>query len=364
MVGFAKSVVSIDASSLYPSCILTLNISNETKVGWVEPVGENVLVKTVSGKSKTMTREEFKDFVRKANLAIAPNRVLFSQRTIGVLPSLLKRMFDRRKKIKTEMLNIEKLLSKADAGEVNLGDKKDALIVRAEQLDVLQKTIKVEMNSVYGGCGEKHYALFDVDLSTAITSAGRETIKQTAKLVNQRASELFGADIDVGIYTDTDSRYFTIDPILEKRGVKFLDDSGSISREVYEISEDIANYVDAEIAKWHKRTWNCVNPAIGFKREALAPAGIFVTKKRYCLWDRDDEGVLCDKFVYHGLEVVRSSTPAAVKPMIKGIIEAAIKSQDRSEIVKLAKKYWNEYQKLSTVEKSVAIGCNKIQEYL
>lgn len=160
------------------------------------------------------------------------------------------------------------------------------------------------------------------------------------------------------------SRYFTIDPILEKRGVKFLDDSGSISREVYEISEDIANYVDTEIAKWHKRTWNCVNPAIGFKREALAPAGIFVTKKRYCLWDRDDEGVLCDKFVYHGLEVVRSSTPAAVKPMIKGIIEAAIKSQDRSEIVKLAKKYWNEYQKLSTVEKSVAIGCNKIQEYL
>ena len=364
-VGFAKSVVSIDASSLYPSCILTLNISNETKVGWVDVVDDDhVLVKTVSGKTKTMTRSQFKEFLTKADVAIAPNRVMFTQRTIGVLPSLLKRMFDRRKKIKTEMLNIEKLLSKEEAGEVDLGDKKDFLVARAELLDVRQKTIKVEMNSVYGGCGEKHYALFDVDLSTAITAAGRETIKQTAELVNRRASELFGSDIDVGIYTDTDSRYFTIDPILEKRGLKFLDSDGSITKGVYDISEDIAGYVDAEIAKWHKNHWNCKNPAIGFKREALAPAGIFVTKKRYCLWDRDDEGVLCDKFVYHGLEVVRSSTPAAVKPMIRDIIETAIKTQDRSTIVNLAKKYWNEYQKLGTVEKSVAIGCNNMQKFI
>jgi hypothetical protein len=53
-----------------------------------------------------------------------------------------------------------------------------------------------------------------------------------------------------------------------------------------------------------------------------------------------------------------------VKPMIRDIIETAIKTQDRSTIVNLAKKYWNEYQKLGTVEKSVAIGCNKIQENL
>ena len=47
--------------------------------------------------------------------------------------------------------------------------------------------------------------------------------------------------------------------------------------------------------------------------------------------------------------------------MIRDIVETMIKTQDRTSVVNLARKYWNEYQNLSTLEKSVAIGCNNKQ---
>ena len=52
--GFSRSIVSLDVNSLYPSAIRTLNISNETKVGWFDfsEDGKFVDVRTVSGKGK------------------------------------------------------------------------------------------------------------------------------------------------------------------------------------------------------------------------------------------------------------------------------------------------------------------------
>ena len=365
-IGFSRSIVSLDVNSLYPSAIRTLNISNETKVGWFD-VSEDrqfVDVRTVTGKSKRFTRDQFVDFLKKSDVTLAPNGVLYSQRIQGIIPALVERLYSVRKSTKKKMLELEKKASEMRMNGTGTEEEIQRIEDEASFLNIRQWLAKIQLNSIYGAMGEKHGAMFDLDLSKSITSLGREVIKKTADIVNKKVGSMIGEEsYDATVYQDTDSAYITIEPILKKRGVDMISD-GKINPDVYPIVDEISDYVNSEIENFLKRKRNCKNPCIVFKREAIAPnGGIWLAKKMYALHVMDDEGVICDKITYHGMSVVRSSTPEKVKPMIRGIIESAIKTQDRSEIVKLAKKYWSEYQNLTTLEKSVAIGCNNIQEY-
>lgn len=365
-IGFSRSIVSLDVNSLYPSAIRTLNISNETKVGWYcyTEDGQSVDVRTVSGKGRRFTKDQFDDFVNRSGVAISPNGVMYTQSRQGIIPSLVERLYGVRKSTKKKMLELEKKASEMRMNGTGTEAEIKAIEDEASFLNIRQWLAKIQLNSIYGAMGEKHGAMFDLDLSKSITSLGREVIKKTADIVNRKVGSMIGEEsFNATIYQDTDSAYLTIDPILKKRGMSMITD-GAINPDVYPIVDEISDYVNSEIDKFLRERRNCKSPCIVFKREAIAPnGGIWLAKKMYALHVMDDEGVLCDKITYHGMSVVRSSTPEKVKPMIRGIIETAIKTQDRSKIVDLAKKCWMEYQKLTTLEKSVAIGCNKMQEY-
>lgn len=365
-IGFSRSIVSLDVNSLYPSAIRTLNISNETKVGWFDYTEDNkfVDVRTVSGRNKRFTAEQFDDFVRRADVAIAPNGVMYTQKRQGIIPALVERLYSVRKSTKKKMLSLEK-----QASEMRInGTGTEAEITKIEDeasfLNIRQWLAKIQLNSIYGAMGEKHGAMFDLDLSKSITSLGREVIKKTADIVNKKVGSMIGSDyVDATVYQDTDSAYITIDPIIKHRNMSMMD-GDKINPDIYPIVDEISDYVNGEVEEFLRTKRNCKNPCVVFKREAIAPnGGIWLAKKMYAIHVMDDEGVLCDKITYHGMSVVRSSTPEKVKPMIRGIIETMIKTQDRSAIVQKAKQYWNDYQKLTTLEKSVAIGCNNIQKY-
>jgi len=518
-VGFASGIVSIDANSLYPSVIRTLNISNETKLGWFGKTEDGKFtIKLINGKTAVCDKPAFVNFIKRNKIAISPSMVMFSQTKKGILPSLVERLYNTRKQTKKEMLATEKQIADIEAvkpDDPRLGEMK----AKAEFLNIRQWLAKIQLNSIYGAMSEKHYALFDLDLSKSVTAMGRETIKYTAKLVNDRASQLCGEEVDVGLYSDTDSvagdtiitvngrpitiadyyesideipivdirdgktkvvlngdvakcfngkfienrevnyvmkhtirkqmfkittgnntiivtsdhslvihrnntyvsvkpkeikpgdelilcekqikmvynfsvedlgvreetvydievdgihnffandilvhnsRYFTIAPILKAQGSSFTNRDGTITDQARRVAEDIANYADRGIAEWHREKWNCLNPAVGFKREVLAPEGVFVAPKMYALHVLDDEGVPCDKITYHGLAVVRSSTPAAVKPMIKDLMDTLIKTQSRNIVIDKAIKYWEQYQRMPVYEKAVTIGLNNINKF-
>ena len=362
-VGFASGIVSIDANSLYPSVIRTLNISNETKLGWFGKTEDGKFtIKFINGKTAVCDKPAFVNFIKRNKIAISPSMVMFSQTKKGILPSLVERLYNTRKQTKKEMLATEKQIADIEAvkpDDPRLGEMRS----KAEFLNIRQWLAKIQLNSIYGAMSEKHYALFDLDLSKSVTAMGRETIKYTAELVNERASQLCGETVDVGLYSDTDSRYFTIAPILKAQGFSFTNRDGTITEQAHRVAEDIANYADRGIAEWHREKWNCINPAVGFKREALAPEGVFIAPKMYALHVLDDEGVPCDKITYHGLAVVRSSTPAAVKPMIRDLMDTLIKTQSRNIVIDKAVKYWEQYQRMPVYEKAVTIGLNNINKF-
>ena len=73
---------------------------------------------------------------------------------------------------------------------------------------------------------------------------------------------------------------------------------------------------------------------------------------------KNDEGIPVNKFSYTGIEVVKSSTPRILRPMIKKIIETLIKTQDRQFVNKAFKQAWEEYQRIPMESKIVSETIN------
>ena len=114
-------VYDLDITSMYPSIIMSLNISPETKLGkldsWdVEPflkgVDRTYSIKDKNGKeSAKLTTGEFQNFLKDNNVSISSNGVLYRSDKKGLIPALLEKWFDTR-------VEYRKLMKKfGDAGD-------------------------------------------------------------------------------------------------------------------------------------------------------------------------------------------------------------------------------------------------------
>ena len=110
IVGKYDWIYDLDLTSLYPSIIMTLNISPETKIGkiqnwdaerWIK--GEDVGTYTIVGKDDTYeyTKEELAEVIRDSNLGVAANGVLYNQDKPGFIKDLSKILADNKINIAT-----------------------------------------------------------------------------------------------------------------------------------------------------------------------------------------------------------------------------------------------------------------------
>ena len=146
--GFYKDpIVTLDFMSLYPSIMIAHNLCYTTIIP--QDVREEDLDNVEYSRTPTGVRFVKKD-VR-----------------IGVLPEILQELLDARKKVKREM-----------------AAEKDPF--RKGVLNARQLAIKVSANSVYGFTGATVGPLPCVEISSAVTSYGREMIILTKKLVEAK----------------------------------------------------------------------------------------------------------------------------------------------------------------------------------
>ena len=94
--GFSDYVVSFDANSLYPNIMITLNASPETKVGRVVVDGDDVKVRTLSGKVYSLKRDKFSQWLKSEGHSLSKAGILFSQKKRGVLPEFVDRYYKMR----------------------------------------------------------------------------------------------------------------------------------------------------------------------------------------------------------------------------------------------------------------------------
>jgi len=180
IVGKYDWIYDLDLTSLYPSIIMTINISPETKVGKIENWDWQEYIKgtranwQINGDS--ITNDNLKTFLEKSKFSIASNGVLYRTDVVGCIPDILNMWFNQR----VEFRKLEKQYGDS-------GDKEKYAFYKKRQL-----VQKILLNSLYGVLGLPAFRFYDVDNATAVTTTGQTVIKKTADMANIKYNKELG----------------------------------------------------------------------------------------------------------------------------------------------------------------------------
>ena len=326
IVGKYDWIYDLDLTSLYPSIIMTLNISPESKIGkiqdWDVQKYLNKEVDTYQIDEDTITKENLKEYLDKSKFSVASNGVLYRTDAVGCIPGILDLWFAKRVEYKDKMKKYG-----------NSGDKEKYAFYYKRQL-----VQKILLNSLYGVLGLPAFRFYDVDNATAVTTTGQTVIKSTADMANIKYNkELGDPDLDSNIYIDTDSVFFSAVPLMDKRFPKWKDEEQDvIAGYVNDIAEEMQDYLNDFYDIMSTKIFNVDRDKhrLEIKKEYVAKAGLWIAKKRYAQWIISDNGVPCDKLDVKGLDVKRSSFPKAFQECMGKVLIDILKGVGEEELTK------------------------------
>jgi DNA polymerase elongation subunit (family B) len=364
--GFQEHIVSLDANSLYPNTMITLNLSPETKVGKIiNTTDKDVTVKHVNGQTFTLSREKFGAFVKQEEITISRAKILFTQKEKGIIPDTIDYYYSKRVEVKKLHTKAKKKLITLQADTQEYND----LQIEVDRLNIRQHTIKILMNTVYGYFGNKHSPLGDDDLANSITLTGQAVIKESNRILteyikaNTNLTDEFLKENSPIIYNDTDSSYISIKHLVEAKKIPTFTKNGDVSPEYYKAVEDIEEHLNKEIITWGRSALGSKDCRLVFKREAIADVGLFLAKKRYVLHTLDVEGIPGKKFKYTGVEVVRTTMPTPIKPYVKQIIETMLLTKDYAATNKIFNETYEIFKKLPLEDIAFVMGVKGYEKY-
>lgn len=359
--GIIPDVVSFDAASLYPSTIVSLNLSPETKVGKFNIEDGVATVVTVSGKEAKLKEKDFYKFVKDKELSMSMHNILFSQKKRGILPEIIIDLYSERVDAKKKMKE----------HNIKSKDKKlsqeDRAWHKKKYMDyyILQYTIKILMNSIYGTFGNVHSVLYDLEMSASITLTGQESNRQAVKGVMTYIEEKYGITDDIIVMGDTDSIYLTLTPLLDKIGVPLLDApltkgqypkfnprAMELIRELGGEDDPKKGVISAHLDRWAREELNMFDPRFEFKREKICNSGLFLNaKKKYILQVLNDEGVPVEtgsekEFSHTGGELASSTISDEVRDIIKRVVIDMLMYKSNSHTNNLITELYDEYSHL------------------
>jgi DNA polymerase elongation subunit (family B) len=202
--GLYRYMFDEDLTSLYPSIIMSLNIGKETLVGRIIDSNDrnnhlalNDLINDIEDKPRVTewftnqskfnkinwTSSKIVKLLQQYNLAISANGVIFRTDSPSVLSTILDKWFDERVLYKNEMKKAYK------AGNTVAGEK----------YHLLQYTMKILLNSLYGATALPSFRYGNVILSEAITLTGQRIIQESALCANRHMNAVLRGEIKLDI---------------------------------------------------------------------------------------------------------------------------------------------------------------------
>ena len=322
IVGKYDWVYDLDLTSLYPSIIMTINISPETKVAKIADWDVQKYMKREvdfyqMGDAK-ISRDNLEKYIKEVDLTVSSNGVLYRKDKIGCIPEILDIWFNER----VEFRKLEKKFGLE-------GNKEKYAFYGKRQL-----VQKILLNSLYGVLGLPAFRFYDVDNAEAVTTTGQTVIKNSANMGNIKYNKELGTtDVDSNIYIDTDSVFFSAVPLLDFRhpNWKAMPDS-----EVAVLVEGIAGEMQDYLNKFYDilsdKFFNVQKHRLEIKKEYVARAGIWIAKKRYAQWIISNNGVAVDRLDVKGLDVRRSSFPKAFQDCMGTVLIDILKGKSEEEL--------------------------------
>jgi DNA polymerase elongation subunit (family B) len=308
--GLYDWVYSLDLQSLYPSIIMSLNISPETKRGFITnwdvekhrkgEIDTYLIREKDTDTIVKLPRENFIQFMEKANLYVSSNGVMYDSSKTGIIPEVLDKWFAERVEFKNLMKKYK------NEGNTEL----------AEFYDRRQHIQKIFLNSLYGVLGLPIFRFFDIDNALAVTATGQDVIKNSADFANKLYNDKLNDNNDYCIYIDTDSLYFSSKALLPEN-VDPKDFTIKLARAVEKKLNDYYNVMSKEL-------FFCDKHRLYIKGESVASKGLWIAKKRYAMnavYDLESNIDIDNKIKIKGLDVVRSTFPPAFRAFMNGVLK-------------------------------------------
>ena len=359
-VGKHDWVASFDLNSLYPHLMMQYNISPETLI---EPENYTQEMRKIisSGISVEKLLKKEVDTSELVGATLTPNGQFFRTDKKGFLPMMMEEMYEDRKKFKNLMLQ-----AKQDYENETDDSKKYEIEKRISRYDNLQLAKKLSLNSAYGALGSQYFRFYDLRMAMAVTLAGQYSIRWIANKINQYMNKIVGSvDADYVIASDTDSIYLRLGELVDKfiapekmndkqYVIKFMDRvcEEKLQPFIDKSYQELADYVKAPQQKMQ------------MKREALADKGIWTAKKRYILNVYNNEGIAYKEphMKVMGLEMVKSSTPSAIRTKMKESITIMMQGTEE-DIHVFIEQFRKEFNELPVEDISFPRGLNGLLKY-
>jgi DNA polymerase elongation subunit (family B) len=318
------------------------------------------------GVNSMLSKSVDTSFLQPMQCTITPNGQLFRIDRQGFLPKMMEEMYEDRKKFKKMML-------KAQQEYENEKDesKKYDIEKRIARYNNLQLAKKVSLNSAYGALGSQYFRFYDLRMALGVTTAGQLSIRWIEAKINDYLNKLLKTNEDYVIASDTDSIYLKLGPLVDKvygagqdKSVSTRIDKQKVIDFMDRVCEDkIQPYID----KSYQELANYVNAyaqKMQMKREGLSDKGVWTAKKRYILNVYNNEGVQYAEphMKVMGLEMVKSSTPSAIREKMKETIQLMMTGTEE-EVQQFIAKFREEFKSLPPEEISFPRGLNGLNTY-
>ena len=351
-------VYDLDITSMYPSCIMSLNISPETKLGKIEGWNPEEFIRKDNKKTYSFmkgnkllnrfTETELKNMLDNEDISIATNGVIYRKDKTGLLPALLKKWFNER-------VEYRKLSKKFH----EQGDKE-----KSDYFDRRQHLQKIVLNSLYGVLGLPAFRFYDLDNAEATTLTGQSLIKFTKKIANNYYNKELNDTENRCIYIDTDSVFYSALPLVKKRFPDLdIKNEDTMSKAILEIASEVQDYLNKSYDFFAKRFCNLDDHRFDIKQEVIAKSGLFVTKKRYGMKIINDNGKKVDKMLIKGLDVVRASFPLAMKEMLSKVLEDILMNVPKEQLDKYIINFRNSMKLMDFNKIAIPISVKRISKY-
>ena len=395
--GKSRWIIDVDIASLYPSLMRGINISYDTKVGKILTqknifeMDEDEEVAVQNGETKKITVGKLRNYITSMGYQVSTNNIIFKnlEKDKGVLVKMLDKWYAQRKKDKklsgeyrdkafevfdksegngqheVEDDGIKKMLSKEEY-------EKYTELSRLEGIHYnLQWSCKILLNSIYGCLACSYFRGFDRDVASAVTLSGQTVIKANGEMIqdyfenevpnlpivrkNFKVNDNI-KDVDVRLYTDTDSIYLTFDRMMDKLGVPNTDaERLKVTRFLAKIA---TNKLEKFAEDFFPKRFNAKN-AIFWDQELIARTGIWCAPKKYVCHIIEENGKPPKHdMLKKGLDIVRSSIPRKFKKHLTTCVDNMLKDHEESELQEYIRTLYKEFRTWSIKDISLPSSCN------
>ena len=326
-------VACLDYSSLYPSSMISENLSHDSKV-WTREfdlVGQLVRetgVKDPSGNYiyDNMPGYEYVDVTYDTYKWVPNQRGRAIKTRNGTKICRFAQPKDGIKAIMPTVL--EELLAARKATRKMAEATEDPFM--ANILDKRQLGYKVTANSLYGQCGAKTSTFYDVDIAASTTATGRKLLTYGKRIVEEVYGDAKVESKKFGfvntkaeyIYGDTDSVFFTFN-LATSDGIPIR------GKDALEITIEFAKEVGHLATKFLK------SPHAWVYEKTLMPFCL-LSKKRYIGMLYEDKPEK-PKRKSMGIVLKRRDNAPIVKDIYGGVIDILMKEQNVETAIKFLK---------------------------